>query len=363
MHKFKALLKNILVELLFSIQKNKKIVATKPSDVHLSVTESCCLQCKMCDIWKIKNRQKNLDYQTAKKILDKLKIWLDSCQLTFAGGEPFLNNDFLKIIRYAQQKGFKTSTNSNGYLITENLAKKINASGLSQIFFSIDGLSEKHNFIRGKKDSFQKVVAAVKNLQKDKTNGKKPKIFINSVISNNNLKEINKLVALAKKLGVAGINFQVLMPNFATKYNPNWFEKNPFWPKNQKEVEQVIDKLISLKYKHPAFLLNSTRDFKNFKKYLIKPKLYQEKEQCLVGFNNCMIDSLGNMRLCYEMGVIGNILEENPQKLWIGQKAKQHRQQILQCQRPCKLLPCNDVKNFALIKNFFLLKKLLRHQK
>ncbi len=353
MHKLKALVKNFLVELLFRWQKSQKVVAPQPSDVHLSVTENCCLQCKMCDIWKIKNRQKNLDYQTAIQILDKLQLWLGNCQLTFAGGEPFLNRDFLQIISYAKKKGFKTSTNSNGYIIDENLAKKINASGLTQIFFSIDGLSKKHNFIRGKKDSFQKVTAAIKNLQKDQTNNKKPRIFINSVISNNNLQDIIKLINLAKKMKVAGINFQVLMPNFATKYQADWFTSNPFWPKNKKLVEKTITELINLKTKYPEFLLNSTRDFKNFKKYLTNPKLYQETEQCLVGFNNCMIDSSGNMRLCYEMGVIGNILKKDPRKLWRSQKALQHREQILQCQRPCKLLPCNDVKNFALLKKLF----------
>lgn len=353
MHKLKALIKNVLAEFLFLIQKNRKIVASKPSDVHLSITENCCLQCKMCNIWKIKDKQKNLDYQTAIKILDQLKNWLNNCQLTFAGGEPFLNKDFIKIIGYAQQKGFKTSTNSNGYVINKQLAKKINSSGLTQIFFSIDGLNEKHNFIRGKNDSFKRVTDAIKNLRQDKSTNKKPKIFINSVISNNNLKEIAKLVNLAQKLKVEGINFQVLMPNFATSYDPNWFETNPFWPKNKKEIELTINKLITLKRENPGFLLNSTRDFKNFKKYLINPKLYQETEQCLVGFNNCMIDSSGNMRLCYEMGMIGNILKEDPEKMWIGKKAKQHRKQILECQRPCKLLPCNDVKIFSLLRNLF----------
>lgn len=157
MHKIKAIIKNLLTEFLYKIQKNRQVVANKPSDVHLSVTDNCCLRCKMCDIWKLKEKQKDLDYQTAKKIIDRLVKWLDNdFQLTFAGGEPFLNKDFIKIISYAHQKGIKTSTNSNAYIINKALAKKIIKSGLTQIFFSVDGLAKEHNFIRGRQDSFQK---------------------------------------------------------------------------------------------------------------------------------------------------------------------------------------------------------------
>ena len=123
----------------------------------------------MCDIWKLKEKQKNLDYQTATKIIDRLVNWLGKdFQLTFAGGEPFLNKDFIKIITYAHHKGIKTSTNSNGYIINENLAKQIVKSGLTQIFFSVDGLKKEHNFIRGKRDSFEKIVKAINYLQKEK---------------------------------------------------------------------------------------------------------------------------------------------------------------------------------------------------
>lgn len=354
MHKLKAIVKNLLIEILFGIQKSKKVVAKKPADVHLSVTDDCCLRCKMCDIWKMKEKQKNLNYETAKKIINKLKNWLNNdFQLTFAGGEPFMNNDFIKIIQYAKKKGLRTSTNSNGYIVNENLAKKIANSGLSRIFFSIDGEEHEHNFVRGKDDSFQKVIKAITNLQKAKNKNKQPEIFINCVISNNNLRKIKKMVLLAKKLKVLGINFQILMPNFSSDYTSDWYKTNPLWPRNQQVIEATMKELIELKKKYPDFILNSVRDFHNFKKYLTDPKKYQETEQCLVGFNNFMIDAAGNMRLCYEMGTIGNILREKPEKIWINKRAKVHREKIIKCQKPCKLLPCNDVRIMSLLKNLF----------
>jgi len=64
-----------------------------------------------------------------------------------------------------------------------------------------------------------------------------------------------------------------------------------------------------------------------------------------------MIDTVGNMRLCYEMGTIGNILKENPDKLWVNKRAKIHREKIVKCQKPCKLLPCNDMRIMSLLRN------------
>ena len=352
MHKLKAIIKNILTEVLFRIQKNKKVVAKKPADVHLSVTEDCCLRCKMCNIWKMKEKQKNLDYETAKKIIDKLKNWLgNNFQLTFAGGEPFMNTEFIKIIQYAKGKGLRTSTNSNGYLVNERLAQKIADSGLSRIFFSVDGEEKEHNFVRGREDSFQKVIRAIANLQKAKGKNKQPEIFINCVISNNNIHKIKKMVTLAKKLMVSGINFQVLMPNFASNFKSDWYKTNWLWPKKQQAIKKTINELIELKNEYPNFILNAVRDFHNFEKYLTDPKTYQETEKCFVGFNNFMIDTVGNMRLCYEMGTIGNILKQNPDKLWINKPAKIHREKIVKCQKPCKLLPCNDVRIMSLLKN------------
>jgi MoaA/NifB/PqqE/SkfB family radical SAM enzyme len=307
----------------------------------------------MCNIWQLKTKQKDLDFSTAVKIIDRLYDWLGAFNLTFAGGEPFLNKNFFKIIAYANQKGINTRTNSNGYVINQTMANKLATSGLSRIFFSIDGLQKEHNFVRGKKDSFQRVTAAINYLSKTKNNDKKPKIFINSVISNNNIAIIGDLIKLAQTLKVSGINFQVLMPNFASQYNEHWFENDPLWPKKLKQIIITTNKLLKLKNQYPDFILNSNRDIKNFTRYLAAPKDYQEKEQCLVGFNNCMVDTSGNIRLCYEMGTVGNMLKEKPENLWLSDKAKKHRVKIVICQRPCKLLPCNDVRILSLLKNFF----------
>lgn len=336
----KSFAKEIIKDYFQKKQENHRKMAKKPTEIHLSVTENCCLQCKMCDIWKIKDKEKPLDYETGKKIIDVLNKWLGSFNITFAGGEPFLNKDILKIIKYASIKNIKTSTNSNGFIIDSKLAKNICKSGLSTIFFSIDGLEKEHDFIRGRKNTFKNVLNAIKQIQGINSN-QKPTIFINSVISNNNLHIITKMVEFTRKLNVKGINFQTLMPNFASIYKSDWWQTNPYWPKDKIKIKHTMNELIMYKKKYGNFILNSQRNLNQFEKYLLNPGLFQKNEKCFVGLNNLMIDTSGNIRLCYEMAKIGNLFEEDPNQIWNSLKAQEIRDQISKCQRPCKLLPCN----------------------
>lgn len=341
-NQLKSFLKDQLATVLLAWQKHHRQVAKKPSEVHLSITDDCCLRCKMCNIWQLKEKEKQppLDLEQAKKIIDRLSDWLGHFNLTFAGGEPFFNQDFINIIKYAKTKNIVTSTNSNAFIITPVLAKKIAQSGLDKIFFSLDGLSTEHDYVRGKKNSYQRVLNAIAYLQ---TEEKRPQIYLNTVISQNNLHQLKSLLKLAKKQQVAGINFQVLMPNFASPYQANWFENNPLWPKNKTQIKKNIQELKSLKKSYGSFILNSTSDIEHFGQFLLDPQQYQDHQACFVGLNNIMVDTSGKIRLCYEMPAIANIFKDRAEDFWQGKKAIQVREKIAHCQRPCKLLPCNNI--------------------
>jgi len=347
---FKSHLKNLVMLVFLFWQKKYRQVANKPTEVHLSVTEDCCLQCKMCNIWQLKEKQEALTLDRAKKIIQRLNSWLGHYNLTFAGGEPFLNQEFIAIIKYAHQFKINTSTNSNAYVINPDLAKKIANSGLNKIFFSLDGLEKEHDYVRGKKNSYQRVINAIDMLLE---HPQRPQIFINTVISKNNLHQLRAMVNLAKVKKIAGINFQILMPNFASTYQKDWYKNNSLWPRNKKMIERAIGELEKLKKEFGSFILNPSLDIKNFYQYLIDPKKFQTTEACFVGLNNIMIDATGNARLCYEMPTIGNLLKENPAKFWQGKKAMAVRKTIATCQRPCKLLPCNDLNILHWFKNVF----------
>lgn len=343
MGKLAFCLKNIVFDGLNRVQKRRRHVMGKPSEVHLSVTDDCCLQCKMCNIWKLEKKQKPLAYEEAVVIIDKLGEWLGRFNMTFAGGEPFLNPDFIDIIHYAHSKGLWTGVNSNGFVVDEKLAKRIVESGLNQLSFSVDGLEKEHDYVRGRQYTFTHVMNAI-DFVKTNCGRQDLKIYINCVLSNNNIHIIDKIVHLAIKKNIDGISFQALMPNFLGTYTPDWYLRNPLWPKKTVLMKQKMNELFLLKRTFPDFILNSENELNQFLSYFSNPYQFQIEKKCYTGLNTMMIDVTGNVRLCYEKDSVGNVYTEDLARLWKGRPAAKMRSDISKCKRPCKLLPCNDMQ-------------------
>jgi MoaA/NifB/PqqE/SkfB family radical SAM enzyme len=327
--------------LLTKLSTNLNKPLNKPTSIIISVTPNCPLRCRQCDIWK-SPPTKPLTLQHGKLIIDKLYQWLGEFCLNFTGGEPFLDHDLLQIIKYAENKGIITHINTNGFLIDRKLALAIIDSNLSVISFSIDSpLSPTHDYLRGVRGTYQIALKAIRYLQKNRINH--PKIYINSVIMDANIKNLDKLVLLVQKEKIDGITFQALLPNLASSQKPIDLRQNSLWPKNTRTLIKNIDKIIA-KSRNNKIIHSSSDNLKIIKKYYINPN-YLDNIQCFAGINNFIIDQQGNIRLCFSLKPIGNIFRNNPKDVWINQKSQRQRQIIRQCHQSCKIITCNRFDN------------------
>jgi MoaA/NifB/PqqE/SkfB family radical SAM enzyme len=78
----------------------------------------------------------------------------------------FVREDFFEILREAQQYKYAITINSNGTLITEEVAKKLSRYRFNMICISVDGSNETiHDRLRGS-GSFNKTISGIKLLQK-----------------------------------------------------------------------------------------------------------------------------------------------------------------------------------------------------
>ncbi len=57
-------------------------------------------------------------------------------------GEPYLNTEFLDMVKYATGKGIYTATSTNAHYLTDEKAKKTVESGLDRLIISIDGTTQ-----------------------------------------------------------------------------------------------------------------------------------------------------------------------------------------------------------------------------
>jgi len=97
-------------------------------------------------------------------VLDQL-FDLGILHISFGGGEPTLQKNLIKILRYTN-KHTSCSFVSNGTFINEELCKKLKGL-VSYVGISLDGLEKSHNKMRNA-NIFNKVINSIKLLQKHK---------------------------------------------------------------------------------------------------------------------------------------------------------------------------------------------------
>jgi MoaA/NifB/PqqE/SkfB family radical SAM enzyme len=143
--------------------------------------------------------EKELTFSEIKRIIDEISGFKPfEPSFTITGGEPFLRNDILEIMKYIELKGLRYSFITNGSLITKKIADKIVELNPVGITFSIDGPEEIHDEIRGVNGTFKKAIRALTMIRSQKN----IPITINCVISAINLPYLEDMVYLAKDLGV-----------------------------------------------------------------------------------------------------------------------------------------------------------------
>jgi len=316
-----------------SLNLNKPL--NQPTSIIFNLTPNCVLKCRQCDIWK-NPPEPQLSFEKAKIIIDKLHSWLGSCYLFFTGGEPLMNKDLPKIIGYAYSKGMISHINSNATLLNKTMAKKLTDNHLFAISISIDGAKAKtHDYLRGVPGTFNKAIKAIRYLQEASYT---TKIYINTVIMKNNVKELQNLIKIAKNNKTNGITFQCLLPNLGPKGDKTISKNNPLWP-NKTDITPVLKKIIK-EIKSNPIILSSKQDLETAIKYYQNPHLF-DHHTCAAGINNFIIDHRGGVRLCFGFPIIGNVIKETPKDIWWNQKAQSQRILIRNCQQSCKIIACN----------------------
>ncbi len=155
----------------------------------LILTNRCNLRCVMCEYSK-KEKSKEIGINEIKKICES-----NVSKIILIGGEVFLRPDILDIIRLIKARNKWLSITTNGTLVDSRIAKELVSQKVDRITISIDGLRRTHNNIRGN-NAFEKAISGLENLCKEKNaqNSRKPKIFINTMLSKKNFSEISELV-------------------------------------------------------------------------------------------------------------------------------------------------------------------------
>jgi radical SAM protein with 4Fe4S-binding SPASM domain len=124
----------------------------------------------------------NMEFSLAKKVIDEIAGKVYALRLSWVG-EPTLNKDLVKIIKYAKDKGInEVSFLTNGGRLDLNYFITLQKAGIDWISISIDGIDETYNAIR-KPLKFDETFKKIKQIAeyKKQNNLNKPVIKIQSV--------------------------------------------------------------------------------------------------------------------------------------------------------------------------------------
>ncbi len=180
----------------YLIQKINEQAVKKniPLSCVFELTQRCNLHCQHCYVTK--KRRKELNFFEIKDILLQLKDE-GVLFLLFTGGEVFLREDFLKIIKLAHELKFAFKFFTNGYLIRKTEAVRIAETPPLEIGISIySDKSYIHDKITQKDGSFYRSCQAIKYLREKNLNVK-----IKCPLTRLNFKSIEGVKKIAEDLG------------------------------------------------------------------------------------------------------------------------------------------------------------------
>ncbi|MDP3041941.1 MAG: radical SAM protein [Candidatus Omnitrophota bacterium] len=309
-----------------------------PKVCSIQIVNTCFMKCKMCYSWQKQKDSKRMDKELNiaewESFLDSLReITPAGTPVSFTGGgEPLYREGIFELIEYATKKGFIAQLPSNGYLIDQDIAKRLADAGLCGLTLSLDSLNEKtHDFLRGVDGTFLRVMKAIGYLRRNKIG-----FSLMTTIMEKNLNDILELVDWAKKERI-GIRFQAVSRPFDKDLACDWHEQDEWkflWPQDNVKAARLIDELISLKNSGYE-ILNPVGQLEIFKAYFEKPRRPYRLRRCNVGDYLMNMDIFGNLNPCYSIGIWGNIKETKIRDLWFSQKAQAFREEIYNCQKPC----------------------------
>jgi len=137
----------------------------------------------------------NMTFNQFKQIIDQIPT-LKTVGLYFMG-EPLLNPEVFSMIEYAEQKGIKTSIETNSTLLYKHV-EEIFESGLSKLVCSLDGMTQKSLEQYRAGAHYNQTVGGIKNICISKHS--KPHVKIRFLTFRHNEKEMEQAKKFAEQI-------------------------------------------------------------------------------------------------------------------------------------------------------------------
>ena len=283
----------------------KPIVWGEPMTISIEPTTACNLGCPECPsgLKSFTRQTGNLKQDFFRQIIDQQSSSLLYLIFYFQG-EPYINPNFLEMVRYAHQKGLYTITSTNGHFLNDELAQKTIQSGLDRLIISVDGTTQEVYEQYRRQGKLESVLQGARNIVKWKRhfNSATPHVVFQFLVVKPNEHQIPALFQLADEIGVDEVKLK---------------------------SAQVYD------YKNGNPLIPINEQYSRYKKmpdgtYEVKHGLI---DHCWKMWHACVITWNGIVvPCCFDKDAdhhLGDLSKHRFERIWRGPTYQQFRQQLL----------------------------------
>ena len=296
----------------------------------LFLTNKCNLRCAMCGVWQ---------HNTARETAGELSTgeWtsvLDSAShlgtslISISGGEPLLRPDLNTIIAHARELGIAVHLCSNGTTLTDARIARLRGSGVNTLSVSLEShLPEIHDGLRGS-GTFHKVVRGIE-LLRDKA--PEIRVGLNYLITALNFRDMDRMISLAKDLGVHQVKFAPIHTNLQHKgKRTTEFEPLVFKDHHLAALERELDKLhkamegSELLSVSPMFLSGISTYYRHAGRF-----------RCYAGYVACAINPFGSVTPCCDLDGGLSVRDRPLEEIWRSEAFDRLRSRVRRCDSAC----------------------------
>ncbi len=269
--------------------------APKPRIAVWELTLACDQACRHCGPRAGKARPDELTTEECLRLVDELAR-AGVGEVALIGGEPYLRNDFVLIIRAIREAGMTCILTTGGYGLTRARASAMVEAGISSVSVSIDGLAEHHDFLRNRKRSWDHAMQALRYMRDAGA-----RIAVNTQINALTWRDLPALLELIAPLGIHGWQVQTTVAHGNAADHPEILIQPYEYIELFELLSTLVDRCEELGVR---FLAANTLGF--FGPYDHKLRRHQNAHGhylgCQAGKSTVAIESDGAIKTCPSLG-------------------------------------------------------------
>ena len=321
---------------------------TRPDSIRATINHRCNYKCPYCYSWQ-RTEYPEISIEEWKKGLLSLKEYIGKYTIQFSGGEPFLKKGFPELLTFCRDSDIRWGVISNGSVFTQKIVSQVVDALPLNIDISIDSPDPTANdVVRGAKGSVHVIAAGIQRLaaERRKKQGKFL-IRVKPTVTAHNVETLPALVPWATGCGADMVDFSVVRPEvFWTQetYANVWVDEA-----RAAKLSASVDQLICMKNSGAA-IETSVAKLLSFSPHFQGLKVEHGPVPCRVGMRDYFISPTGDVNMCWEYPVIGNITKNSAREIWEGPRATSVRSDTVKCSKFGSIICANSCRTHRTVK-------------